>query len=336
MSVVLPTVEWTGACDDVAEQLRPDDELFVVCDAPTDPVTEHDAETAAVDPEAAVRVVVAGEPEGCSGKANAVAHACSRARHDRLVWTDADFRHGPGWLDRLVAAGERHGPATAVPVFRGGRWWRLVEPWAATLFSLPQAAGVGAPGRTVWAGGVTFTRSEVEGGVPALVAALRSALSDDGVLTDCLVAPVYPVRSMVTPVHVPGDAATVARRLHRFVRIAHCHAGVRRFVPLVAATLGACLFAPLVVGGLCTLGTALALDRLGVPRRSAAFAVPGLVVLLVALVAGVVRSEVVWAGRRYRYRDAGSVSVLDTPARERRRSSAAASLLAAAERLRRR
>lgn len=93
-----------------------------------------------------MRVPVAGEPTGCSGKANAVAHACSRASHDRPVWTDADVRRDTGWLGRLVAAGEAHGPATAVPVFRGGGWWRLVEPWTAALFSLPQVLCLGSPG----------------------------------------------------------------------------------------------------------------------------------------------------------------------------------------------
>ena len=38
VSVLLPTVEWGPACEQVAAQLDSGDELLVVCDTDSDPV----------------------------------------------------------------------------------------------------------------------------------------------------------------------------------------------------------------------------------------------------------------------------------------------------------
>lgn len=38
-SVLLPTVSWTGTCDEVAAQLRPEDELLIIHDDGDDPVS---------------------------------------------------------------------------------------------------------------------------------------------------------------------------------------------------------------------------------------------------------------------------------------------------------
>jgi hypothetical protein len=89
VSVLLPTVEWGPACEQVAAQL---------------------------------------ESDGCSGKANALAYGMERANCDRFLWTDDDFDHGDDWLGRVKALADEHGVVTGVPVFVGGGWWRLVEP----------------------------------------------------------------------------------------------------------------------------------------------------------------------------------------------------------------
>ena len=52
------------------------------------------------DPPDGVEVVVADEPEGCSGKVNAMALGMERAEHDRFVRTDDDFERDDDWLDR--------------------------------------------------------------------------------------------------------------------------------------------------------------------------------------------------------------------------------------------
>lgn len=296
-SVLLPTVEWTPACEAVAEGLGPEDELLVLCDRPTDPVASH------APP--GVEVCVAGEPEGCAGKANALAHGIERARHDRLVWTDADFDRGPDWLDRLVEAGERHGPATAIPFFHGGGLWAVLEPWYVLVLTLPFYLGLADD--WVWGGGVTFTRSEVD--VDALATDLRRVISDDGLLGRRLDA-AHAVRSMVTPVAVPGDPRSVWHRHVRFARIAHLYYGATGGgVAVVAAVLGLAALAPLVAVGLVTAVAGLAYALVGIRRPTFLLAPLGIVVLPL-LLPTVLRTEFAWAGRRYRVDGPFDVTVL--------------------------
>lgn len=300
--MLLPTAEWTVACDRLAGQLRPGDELLVICDDRSDPVAGRDT------PEG-VEVVVAGEPTGCSGKANALACGMERAVNDRFVWTDADFDRGPDWLDRLVTAGEAHGPATAVPFFTGDGWWRLVEPWLGVWFSLVFALRVGGMAGAAWGGGATFTREELDVGVSTLTAELRTVLSDDLLLSDRL-GEVHAVRSLVMPVEVPGDLPVVRDRLVRFVRIIHLHRGltVVLAVNCLLAVLG--LLYPLAVAALATVAVLGAALGLGVRRSSALYAYPGLLLLPAVTLAGMLVREFDWAGRRYRYDAAAEVQVL--------------------------
>lgn len=88
-SVLLPTTRWTDACAELAAQLGDSDELLIVHDTKDDSVTERD------DLPESVRLVAAGEPESCSGKANAIVAGMEAARHDHLVWTDDDFHYPP-------------------------------------------------------------------------------------------------------------------------------------------------------------------------------------------------------------------------------------------------
>lgn len=113
-TVILPTTRWTTACEEVADQLGLTDELLIVCDHDSDPVANRDDALPC-----GARLVFAGDPEGCSGKANAIAAGMHAAWNDRIVWTDDDFHHPPDWLTRLHAGYERHGPVSEVPFFVG-------------------------------------------------------------------------------------------------------------------------------------------------------------------------------------------------------------------------
>lgn len=304
VSVLLPTVEWNRSCDQLAAQLGPDDELLVICDTERDPVARH-------EPPDGVDIHIAGEPNGCSGKANALAHGMAQARHDRFVWTDADFSRGPDWLDRLVAAGETHGPATAIPFFTGGGWWRLFEPWHGALFTAFFYLQFGGVADTAWGGGVTFTRSELTVPVSELTAELRTVLSDDYLLTQRL-PHVHAVQSMVTHVEVPGDFRRVRHRLLRFVRIVGVNEG---WVPGLA--LSSLLFA---AGLLFPVGTALSMTVvfaaiyawLGLGRVQFVFAYPGALLLPIVTFGAIVLDEFEWTGRRYRFSNSGEVAVLDS------------------------
>jgi hypothetical protein len=301
VSVLLPTVEWGVACEQLLACLGPEDELLVICDTPSDPVAES-------DPPDGADVLVAGDPDGCSGKANALAYGMERAENDRFVWTDDDFERDAEWIDRLVAAGEDHGPASAVPVFVGGGWWRLVEAWYGALFAFLMCFRVGNVADTAWGGGVTFTRSELAVDVSTLADELREVLSDDYLLTQRLPG-VHPVRSMVTPVQVPGEFERVWNRLVRFVRIVGVNEGWRwSLLSVPMAALGV-LF-PLTVAPLVTVAFAGVYARLGLRRVNVLFAYPGLLLLPVVALVGRVVTEFEWTGRRYRFAADGRVDVL--------------------------
>jgi hypothetical protein len=93
------------ACDEVAAQLRPEDELLVIHDSEEDPVADRKPL-----PET-VQLIPAGDPGGCSGKANAITAGMEVASHDRLVRTDDNFHHSSDWLDRLHEDYRRSGTA---------------------------------------------------------------------------------------------------------------------------------------------------------------------------------------------------------------------------------
>jgi hypothetical protein len=70
------------------------------------------------------------------------------------------------------------------------------------------------------------------------------------------------------------------------------------------------LLYPLVVGPLATAAVLGAALRLGLRLSSALWAYPGLLVLPVVTLAGMLVREFDWAGRRYRYDAADEVEVL--------------------------
>jgi hypothetical protein len=303
VSVLLPTMEWNTACEQLAAQLKPNDELLVVCDSERDPVAGH-------DPPEGVRILVAGEPEGCSGKANALAHGMRRARHDRFVWTDDDFERDPDWLDRLVAAGERHGPATAIPFFGGGGWWRPFEPWCGALFAVLCYLQFGGVADTAWGGGVTFTRSELTVPVPAFVAELRTVLSDDYLLTERL-PEVHAVRGLVMRVTVPGTHRAVYHRLVRFGRIVGVNSGWWSWLKLSSLLLMGGLLSPLGTVVSLVVGFGVVYAWLGLGRANFLFSPAGVLLLPLLTVTAMVADTFEWGGRRYRFPDSGAVEVLD-------------------------
>lgn len=300
VSVLLPTVEWRPACEQLASQLAENDELLLICDLESDPIAGRETP-------AGVTVLTAGEPEGCSGKANALAYGTEQAENDRFVWTDDDFDRSSDWLDRLVAAGERHGPATVVPDFVGGGWWRLVEPISTVMATLSMYLRRGPWARNAWGGGVTFTRDELD--VDELVSDLRNCVSDDGVLSEHL-GDVYAIRSMVSEVPVPGDFPSVKERMVRFARITHVHEGLGTELAVSVLLVGLALSFPLYAIPLATAASALVYTVVGKRRWTFLLAYPAVLLLPLLFLTGIVREEFEWAGRRYRLRDVNDIEVL--------------------------
>ena len=302
LSVVLPTREWTAACDELAAQTTPRDEFLVVCDRPTDPVVEAAAERAAT-------VVVAGDPEGCSAKCNALAAGLERATHDRLVCTDADFEHGGEWVDtvrrRLARVPDGHVLSTVPVLTSEGPLGKLLEPSSVVGVTRSVRFDTG-----VWGGTMAFRRDDIDLG--AFVDDLRQTVGDDGLLAERADG-IETARSLVREMPVGGTLrGTVARRV-RWTRMGLYlgPAGIAsRAVVSLSVVLGA-LLAPFLTVPLVTGVAGAAYAALGVRRWTFLLAVPGYLLVLALLCYALVRVEFEWSGRRYRWPSLYDVTVYD-------------------------
>ncbi|MFC7140902.1 glycosyltransferase [Halosimplex aquaticum] len=299
-SVILPTVRWTDACAEAADQLDPGDELLVVHDDETDPVADRTGPLPAN-----VRIVAAGEPSGCSGKANAVAAGIEAAAHDRIVCTDDDFHHPPDWLDALHADYEVHGPVSEVPVFVGR------DPLAVLLepVYLVGATLVTYANDYAWGGSVTFDRSDIDDEA-ALCDRLRRTVSDDGVLTDALdVTAVDRTRRVA----IGGSVRETLERHVRFNKLVRQHdpGGTAASVAVVLLIVALSVAFPLGSAAVLTALTAAAYARFGVARPTFLLAFPSLVASVPLGVYAHLRRTFVWCGRRYRWRSRFDVDVVE-------------------------
>jgi hypothetical protein len=297
MSVLLPTVAWTAACDQVAAQLGPADELLIIHDTAADPVADRESLPAGV------RRVAAGDPVGCSGKANAIAVGMTVARHDRIVWTDDDFDHPPGWLARLHDDYTTQGPTTELPVFVGQDPLAvLLEP----VYTLGGTLGTYV-GDHAWGGAVIFDRDDLD--EAAFLRDLRRTISDDGLLGEYL--DITSVRRG-REVPVGGTLRQTIERHGRFDQIFATHdptVAKLAFGGLLAVVVG-CLLTPALAAVAMAL-TAGVYGAFGVHRASVLLTVPALLAAVPLGLYALGRDTFVWGGRRYRWRSKFDVEVLD-------------------------
>lgn len=299
-SVILPTLEWTHSCEQLARQLEPEDELLVVCDGEDDPVADADL------PEGG-ELLVAGEPEGCSGKANAVAVGLEHASQDRIVLTDDDLERADDWLATITRLGEDHGTVTAIPVFTSEEYpFKLLEPLCTVAVTVVIARATWVP----WGGGVTFDRRDVD--LEGYVEDLRRTVSDDALLAE-YVDEIVPSRELVSEVDVPGGPRATVERMTRFVTIFYRFDRTRTLTAfaMMVAVLAAATVVPVAVAvGVTMLAYACYRD-LGVERSTWLFAVPSVVLAPLVVLGGIARRTFVWGGRRYRWDDTFDVTVLE-------------------------
>ncbi|MFC6757455.1 MULTISPECIES: glycosyltransferase [Haloarcula] len=294
-SVILPTTRWTDGCADVLASLSPDDELFVVADHPEDPVFEQAPGEA--------ELVAAGDPVGCSGKANALAAGMERASHDIVVWTDDDVTREAGWRDRLVAHAREDGAATEVPVYVGGGLWRVLEPAMVLFGSLGLVSG-----GHVWGGGVAFDRTALD--EAQLVAELRQTVGDDSLLGTYVEDP-WVDTDNPRQVTVAGSPGAVRDRLARFAQAAFHFEPLSTVGLLAASALFAvfCLVAPLLGAPVTLAVGALSYRAVDLQRSSVLLSPLSFLVIPLALAVGLVVRTFEWGGRRYRWRGTFDVTV---------------------------
>ena len=297
-SVLLPTIGWTDACEEVAEQLRPVDELLVICDAALESVAARVDEY----PDN-VGLVVAGEPEGCSGKANAIAAGMEAAEHDRIVWTDDDFHHPPDWLETLRADYERQGPTTEVPVFVGrDPLAKLLEPTHAIGGTLAVYFA-----DIPWAGALIFDRDDLADEA-AFLAELRRTISDDGLLAEYAnVTAIERTRRVA----IGGSIRETLENQVRFTQIVRRHdpSGLAAQAALGAALTAGTLLFPVPAFVLLTTAMAAVYATFGIRRWTFLAAYPAVLASMPLLAYALARRTFVWGGRRYRWRDTFDVTV---------------------------
>ena len=298
LSILLPTTTWTPACEQVAEQLRGEDELLILSDYESDPVARR------TELPAGVSVIPAGDPDGCSGKANAIDVGMERARHDRIVWTDDDFAHPEDWLDQLSADYDAHGPVSELPFFRGR------DPLAVLLEPTNAFGGTFLTwlGDVAWGGGVIFERADLD--VGAFRRDLTRTVSDDGTLGEHLdVTTVKRVREVPSG----GTMRETVERFVRFIKLTRFHApGLTAFnLAALIAMVGALFVAPLLTAGVLTATYGAVYAGFGIRRWTFLLAVPATVANLPLMGYALLRRTFVWGGRRYRWRSMFDVEVRD-------------------------
>lgn len=297
-SVILPTTRWTTACTEVLEQLGPNDELLVVCDDDFDPVAKLDR-----DLPRTVDIVCAGEPENCSGKANAIAAGIHAAANDRILWTDDDFHHPPDWLVQLNADYEQHGPVTEIPFFAGQDPLAiLLEP----IYAVGGTVGTYA-GDIAWGGAVIFECTDLD--MDSFLQDLNQSVSDDGILTEHLdITPLR--RTRIVP--MGGSTRETMERHVRFTQIARHHDPTGFAGMFIVATLSAiaALLFPLPAMLLLTLLQFGIYAVFGVRRWTFILAYPATLVQVPLFVYGIARRTFVWGGRRYQWRSKFDVEIV--------------------------
>ncbi|WP_148414682.1 glycosyltransferase family 2 protein [Haloferax sp. KTX1] len=296
-SVLLPTTRWTDTCAELAAQLNDGDELLIIHDCPNDPVADQ------APHHEKVRIITAGKPTGCSGKANAIAAGMGAARHDRLVWTDDDYHHPPDWLATLNADYESHGPTSEVPYFIGRDPLSvLLEPLYASAGSLGLYLG-----NQIWGGAVIFSRNDID--EVAFLDELRRTVSDDGLLMEYLEVTTV---SRTRTVPIGGTIREAIERPVRWTQILRWH-----FPSAIAGTLAISLVvltgairAPLPTAAVLTVLHLAINEVLGVRRWTAVLAYPAVFVFVPLLFYALIRRTFVWGGRRYRWRGKFDVTVV--------------------------
>lgn len=299
-SVLLPTMGWNDACEEVAAQLRPADELLVICDTGHESVVER-----IEDAPENVRLVVAGDPDGCSGKANAIAAGMRAADHDRIVWTDDDFHHPPDWLATLRADYERHGPASELPVFVGqDPLARLLEPTQAVSGTLAVYLA-----EIPWAGSLIFDRDDFDD-EDAFLEALQGTISDDGVLGEHVD---FTSVKRTRRISIGGSIRETLENQVRFTQIVRYHdpRGFAVQVAVAAVLAGGCLAFPLPAFALVTTFMAGVYAAFGIRRWTFLAAYPAVLASIPLLAYALLRRSFVWGGRRYRWHDRFDVTVED-------------------------
>jgi len=247
-------------------------------------------------------LVVAGDPEGCSGKCNAVAAGLERASQPVVVLTDDDVPRDADWLARLEAGVREHGAVTGAPLFvhtaglgRPLGW--LYEPVQAFVALLMLRFGDG-----LWGGACGFRREHVDDEA-ALLADLRRTATDDLLVGEHLTVEPHGDRSYATTVPVaPSLTGFLDRPVRHVLSFRYFEPG-SQWLSLLMGVLQvlALAVAPLPAAALMLLGGVGVYAAFGTARWTVVFAPISLFVGALVTLSALANPTFEWAGRTYRW-----------------------------------
>ena len=273
-----------------------EDELIVVCDSEEDNIAQSGFESK-------VKLVVAGEPENCSGKANAIYHGMKASKNDRVVWTDDDFKHPDNWLEQMHRDCDRYGGVSELPFFTGNNPLTILnEPIYAFTMLMAYL------NNQAWGGSVMFDRDSFN--EEKFLEELQKTVGDDVLLSEHLES------KTVMRTHCVEIDETIRGSLERTTRfVKH----VRYHEPFQTGLLTATSFLlaaaaityPLTSFTISTVFFLTVYLAMGRKRPTFLLGYLSLIILPLFLLYGLLRRTFVWQGRRYRYNSKLDVEILE-------------------------
>ena len=297
-SIILPTTSYNEVIEQLSSQLSEKDELIVVYDTEKDPIADSD-----IDSKSQVKLLEAGEPEGCSGKANAIYHGMKAAENNRIVWTDDDFHHPEDWLEELHKTCNKHGAVSELPFFIGQNPLTIInEPTYALVMFITYL------NNQVWGGAVMFDRDQFD--EETFLKELKSTVGDDVLLSEHLNSKTL---RKTRRVEIDETVTEALERLARFVKHVRYHEPIQSLILGVVSVILAvlCISFPLYsLAGSSVLYFGI-YQILGENRLTFLFSYVSLLILPILLTYGVLKKSFVWHGRRLKYNSKLDVEILE-------------------------
>lgn len=304
-SILLPTFEWTDSCETLAQQVEAEDELLVIVDDETTPAAES------VKGREDIELIVAGDPDGCSGKSNAIAAGLEAATQDRIILTDADVRRNDQWLNRVKQGVADHGAVTGGVLFShsggsGRVFGWLIEPLQAIFMLVLMLSG------GLWGGAAGFHRQHIDD-MAALKRELRQTVTDDLLIGEHLtISPKADFGLATTiPIH-----ASVQEFWDRWIRYTltfryaeNASLAVVFFLGILQAV--ALVFIPIITIAISVIAGLLVYRAFGSFRWTMVFMPITFLVNLLFASYAVTQSTFRWGGRTYRWTEKLSVDVIE-------------------------
>lgn len=298
-SVILPTLSKGDVVSELSSQIREQDELLVVCDSEEDEVAKSDIFASNEN----IRLIVAGEPESCSGKANAIYEGMREAENNRVVWTDDDFHHPDNWLETLHEDCDKHGAVSEIPFFIGQNSLGVfTEPIYALVMFVTWFED------QAWGGAVMFDRDTFN--EEKFLKELKSTIADDVLLSEHLDG--QTVRR-TRRVKIDQTFKKSLERITRFMKHVRYHEPIKTIFLTLGFILISmwCLVYPFESFLVSTTGFLGVYAFLGEKRPSFLLGYTSLLLFPFLSLYGLFRKDFVWQGRRYKYNSKLDIEILD-------------------------